>query len=265
MKIDQRALRFHCHGASLVGVVDIPERPLPRGVLVVADSAQYRVGSHRQFTLLSRLLAARGIPVMRFDRRGMGDSEGEPRAFDAIDEDVRAAMKEYFIQVPEMKEIVILGLGDSALAAALYAPTDDRVCALVLLNPLPAPLAAEGGEPQRHYLARLGEAAFWKRIAAGKIDLVAGAAALRHNLRLPAEERRAALPRRIASSLAAFNGRLLLVLGGEDGPAHRFARQLARRQARFRCIEVAHADHAFASSAWREEVAIASANWIMSW
>lgn len=265
MKIDQRALRFSCLGASLVAVVDIPERPLPRGVLVLADSAQYRVGSHRQFTLLSRLLAARGIPVMRFDRRGMGDSEGEPRPFDAIDEDVRAAMKEYFSQVPEMKEIVILGLGDSALAAALYAPTDDRVRALVLLNPLPAGYAALGYGAGHHTLARLGELTFWKRLAAGKIGLAAGAAALRQNLRLAGHERRAALPRRIAASLAEFDGRLLLVLGGQDGPAHRFARQLSRRQARFRCIEVEQADHAFASSAWREEVATASANWIMSW
>lgn len=263
MKIDQRALRFQCHGASLVGVVDIPERPLPRGVLVVADSAQYRVGSHRQFTLLSRLLAARGIPVMRFDRRGMGDSEGEPRPFDAIDEDIRAAMKEYFIQVPEMKEIVILGLGDSALAALLYAPGDERVRALVLLNPLPAP--AEGAAGLGHpYLARLGELAFWRRLAAGKFA-PDGDAAHRAHARQLAGERRATLARRIGASLAAFDGRLLLVLGEDDGPAHRFARQLVRRQAGFRCIEVAHADHAFASSASREEVATTSANWIMSW
>lgn len=263
MKIGQRALRFQCHGAGLVGVVDIPERPLPRGVLVVADSGQYRVGGHRQFTLLSRLLAARGIPVMRFDRRGMGDSDGELRAFDAIDDDIRAAMKEYFIQVPEMKEIVILGLGDAALAAILYAPSDDRVRALVLLNPLPAP--SEGAAGRGHlYLARLGELAFWRRIAAAKAGADGDAVPREHSRHAPGG-RPAPLARRIAASLAAFDGRLLLVLGEDDGPAHRFARQLVRRQAGFRCIEVAHADHAFASSASREEVATASANWIMSW
>src|SRR5205085_2093063 len=97
MNIDQRALRFFCNGSSLVGVVDIPERSTERGVLLLADGEQYRIGSHRQFTLLSRLLAKLGVPVMRFDRRGMGDSDGEPRPFDAIEDDIRAAMKEFFI------------------------------------------------------------------------------------------------------------------------------------------------------------------------
>jgi exosortase A-associated hydrolase 1 len=257
MRIEQRALRFTCGGSSLVGVVDVPERPLPRGVLVLADSEQYRVGSHRQFTLLSRVLAQRGIPVMRFDRRGMGDSEGEPRPFVAVEDDIRAAMKEFFIQMPEMKECVILGLGDSALAAALYAPADERVCALVLLNPLPGAAPADPVAALRHhYLARLGEVSFWKKVARGEVELGASAAALRDNLQQSARARRNAVPRRVASSLAGFDGRLLMVLGGED---------LARHQARFRYVEVAQADHAFASSAWRDQVAETSANWIMSW
>jgi uncharacterized protein len=36
----------------------------------------YRVGPHRQFLLLARDWAADGIPVMRFDYQGQGDSEG---------------------------------------------------------------------------------------------------------------------------------------------------------------------------------------------
>ncbi|QNA89070.1 hypothetical protein G4G28_12360 [Massilia sp. Dwa41.01b] len=56
----------------------MPERPLARGMLLLHDSLQYRAGSHRQFTLLSRLLAARGVAVMRFDRGASGDSAGEP-------------------------------------------------------------------------------------------------------------------------------------------------------------------------------------------
>jgi exosortase A-associated hydrolase 1 len=264
MKIDQRALRFACNGSSLVGVVDVPERPLERGLLVLADSEQYRVGSHRQFTLLSRMLAQRGVPVLRWDRRGMGDSEGEPHAFDAIEEDIRAAMKEFFIQVPEMKEVVILGLGDAALAAALYAPLDTRVCGLLLLNPLPG-RSLDAAEPLRHhYLARLGEVSFWKRVARGEVDLAGGAAALRRSWRQAARTRRNALPRRIADSLSGFAGHLLIVLGGEDLAARHFARVLARHHPGFRCAEVAQADHAFASTAWRETVTQICANWVMS-
>jgi exosortase A-associated hydrolase 1 len=265
MNIDQRALRFVCNGSSLVGVVDIPERSIERGVLLLADSEQYRVGSHRQFTLLSRLLAKLGVPVMRFDRRGMGDSDGEPRAFDAIEDDIRAAMKEFFIQAPEMKETVIIGLGDAALAAALYAPLDARVCALVLLNPLPG-RTRDAHEPlHHHYLARLGEVAFWKKVARGELDIASSAATLRQSLRQSSRKERQALPRKIAASLSGFEGQLLLVLGGEDLAARHFARVLERHHARFRSVEVAHADHAFASGAWRAEVAETAANWITSW
>jgi len=52
------------------------------GVLIVVGGPQYRVGSHRQFLLLSRRLAAEGHPVMRFDYRGMGDASGAMRGFE---------------------------------------------------------------------------------------------------------------------------------------------------------------------------------------
>jgi exosortase A-associated hydrolase 1 len=264
MNIEQRALRFTCCGSSLVGVVDVPERPLPRGVLLLPDSEQYRVGSHRQFTLLSRMLAPRGVPVMRFDRRGMGDSDGEPRSFDAIEEDIRAAMKEFFIQMPEMKEIVIIGLGDAALAAALFAPLDPRVCAVVLLNPLPGRHGDAHGFLSHHYLAQLGEVSFWRKLGRGQLHGGGHVGPLRRAWRHTSGGRNA-LPRRIADSLAGFGGRLMLVLGGEDAAARHFARVLVRLHPGFRSVEVAQADHEFASKAWREAVAEATASWITSW
>jgi exosortase A-associated hydrolase 1 len=262
MKIEQRALRFNCHGSSLVGVVDIPERPLQRGLLLLADCSSYRVGSHRQFTLLSRALAQRGIPVMRFDRRGMGDSEGEPRAGDALEDDVRAAMKEFFMQAPGMQEVVILGLGDAAAAAALYAPHDERVRGLVLLNPQVR--KPRGGAQQalgHHYLARLGEVAFWKRIAASDADFAAQGDIPRH----AAPDRRTTLPRRLARSLSAFSGQVLVVLGAADPTARDAARMLRRHHVRCRQVSIPGADHAFASREWRDQIAATSANWIVSW
>jgi uncharacterized protein len=261
MIIEQRALRFVCAGSSLVGVVDLPERPTGRGVLLLADSEQYRIGGHRQLTLLSRLLAKLGVPVMRFDRRGMGDSDGAPRGYDAIEDDIRAAMKEFSIQAPDMKETVIIGLGDAALAAALYAPLDERICALVLLNPLPG-RPIDAAEPLRHhYLARLGEVAFWKQVARGELALSGRASALPGAGRV----QRHALPRQIAASLSRFQGRLLLVLDEEDLAARQFARVLARHDARFRSVEVARANHTFSSGVSRAAVAETAANWISSW
>jgi exosortase A-associated hydrolase 1 len=266
MKLEQRATRFQSAGNGLVGVVDVPERPLPRGVLLIPDGSQYRVGSHRQFALLSRMLAARGIPVMRFDRRGMGDSEGEALGGDEMNEDIRAALKEFSVHLPAMDEIVLLGLGDAGPAAAFYAALDERVRGLVLLNPqVRTPQAEALAELRHHYLARLGDAAFWKKVASGELDFTASAAALRKNLHQAAHERRAALPRRMVASLAHFSGQLLVVLGGADPCAREAARLLARHHVRCRQVEIVGADHSFSSRQWRDQVAGAAANWLLSW
>ena len=253
MNAEQRALRFNCNGSGLVGIVEVPERPLPRGVLVVTGGPQCRVGSHRQFTMLARILAQRGIPVMRFDRRGMGDSEGEPRNFERIDDDIRAAMKEFFMQVPEMREVVIWGLCDAAAAAAFYVATDDRVCGLVLLDPW--------------VRSRQDGAADRKKIATGNLDVVACATALRQNTRQAAsdDDAHAPLPQQVIDCIAGYTGQVLVILSGDDLTGAEFARVMVRHNVRTKRIDVGGASHTFASQEWRARVAEASANWIMSW
>ena len=251
MNYEQRALQFACHGSALVGIIDVPERPIARGVLVIGGGPQYRVGSHRQYTLLARLLAPRGIPVMRFDYRGMGDSEGEPRAFDAIDDDIRAALREFFMQVPDLKEIVIWGLGDAASAASLYAHGDPCVRGLVLLNPWAGGGAGAAQATLRpHLLARFGEIGFWKRVG---------------NRHAMAVDPGMPLPQRIIASLACFDGAALVVVGGADAIGRAFADLMERNDTAARRVTIAGANHTFASREWRDEVAELSANWIVSW
>jgi exosortase A-associated hydrolase 1 len=262
MNIEQWAFRFNCQGSSLVGIIDVPERPLARGVLLLADGAQYRVGAHRQFTLLSRALAVRGIPVMRFDRRGMGDSEGAAGGADALDDDIRAALREFFGHVPEMKEVVLLGLGDGASAAALYAGGDERVRGLVLLNPDVGVADLESRAPRTAALARLLEVGFWKKVAAGRHERGPAPAPQRG----PAVQDAAApLSQRVAASLAAFRGKVLVVLGGAAPAGAEFARLIACHRLDCRKVEIPGAGHHFASREWRDEVTTCSANWITSW
>jgi uncharacterized protein len=132
---EQRALQFQCEGHALVGVIDVPERPLSRGMLVVGGGAHCRVGSHRHFALMARQLAPRGFPVMRFDSRGMGDSEGQHADGEHAVQDLRAAIREFRMQMPDLEEVVLCGLGDGAGAAARHAHHDERVKGLVLLHP----------------------------------------------------------------------------------------------------------------------------------
>ncbi|WP_229507809.1 hydrolase 1, exosortase A system-associated [Massilia sp. Dwa41.01b] len=164
---DERALVFPCRGAWLYGVLSLPAQPAAapaRGVLVVVGGPQYRAGSHRQFTLLARDLADAGIPALRFDYRGMGDSEGDLQTFEHVEDDLRAAIDRFFLEVPGMREVVLWGLCDGASAAAMYAPQDARVSGLVLLNPRVRTEAGAARATIKHYYrARLFDARLWKR------------------------------------------------------------------------------------------------------
>ncbi|MEO7495060.1 MAG: hydrolase 1, exosortase A system-associated, partial [Massilia sp.] len=135
MHYEEKALSFACHGQQLIAIASLPATSSRRGVLIVVGGPQYRVGSHRQFALLARSLAEQGIPAMRFDYRGMGDSEGPMRSFEDVNADLRAAVDHFLASAPDMNEVVIWGLCDAASAALFYAASDDRVCGMVLVNP----------------------------------------------------------------------------------------------------------------------------------
>jgi len=282
MKLEQRALRFHANGNALIGIVDVPERPLARGMLILADSSQYRAGSDRQFTLLSRLLAARGVAVMRFDRAGAGDSEGHA-SLRALD-DVAAAMKEFFIHVPEMKESVILAPGDAAACAALYAAGDLRITGLALLDPLLPllPQAVTGAQAPAQgkaagTLLRDGprsaadrlfrRAAAFRRAASRAIGRGVEHAPGRDPVRQLAASQAPAgdVAPRLAQAVAGFGGHVLLVCGS-TGPGARDATcALEEQHPRSRRVEIAHAGVDARRSVWRDAVAFACASWLGSW
>src|SRR5512144_3183809 len=108
--MSELALTFSCQGAELVGILHPGSDRAARGVLIVVGGPQYRVGSHRQFLLLARDLAAAGIPVLRFDYRGMGDAGGEVVDFEHCQADIAAAVDAFFARSAGLREVVIWGL-----------------------------------------------------------------------------------------------------------------------------------------------------------
>jgi uncharacterized protein len=168
---EDHAVAFQCHDAWLYGVLSMPACHATRGVLVVVGGPQYRAGSHRQFALMARELSAQGIPVFRFDYRGMGDSDGIMRTFENVNDDIRAAIDHFFKQVPGMREVVLWGLCDGASASLFYAGQDARVTGLVLLNPWVRTEQGEARAYLKHYYARrLFDAELWSKILHGRFD-----------------------------------------------------------------------------------------------
>lgn len=171
MQLEEQALGFPCQGEWLTAILSPAAQPARRGVLILVGGPQYRAGSHRQFTLLARALAAQGIPAMRFDYRGMGDSSGAARNFEAVDADLRAAIDRFMAASPGLQEVVLWGLCDAASAAMFYARQDDRVRGMVLLNPWAR--SAEGFAKvtlKHYYRDRLLQPELWKKIFSGRFD-----------------------------------------------------------------------------------------------
>ena len=283
--IEERALSFACRGAWLYGILSLPqEATVPsRGVLIVVGGPQYRAGSHRQFTLLARDLAAAGIPAMRFDYRGMGDSEGELQTFENVEDDLRAAVDHFLAEVPGMAEVVLWGLCDGASAAAMYAPQDARVAGLVLLNPWVRTETGQARATIKHYYKdRLFDPRLWDKIKKGEFDVKASVGSLLDNVGKALKPGRGAgqddagnapLPERMQAALTRFHGRVLVVLSGADLTAQEFAGLSNRPGAwqrlleapRFTRQQIDKADHTFSRRPWQDQVSRWTCDWLRGW
>lgn len=276
MTTRESAFLFPCEGDDLVGIVAAPVGNCSEtGVLVVVGGPQYRVGSHRQFVLLARDLAAEGIPCMRFDYRGMGDAAGNVRQFDAVDADIRAAMDAFFGHIPQLRRVVLWGLCDGASAACFYAPGDPRVSGLILLNPWVRTPVGEARTYLRHYyLKRITTAAFWSKLLSGgmsfskSLEGLIGTARTASRAKIPAGTTGGCLPKRIADALAAAGRPVCLILSGKDYVAREFEEAVRAEPALAQLAAMRHperlqeADHTFSNAAWRARVGRITADWV---
>ncbi len=286
MSTPEIPLLFTCGGDALIGVLHRPEQPADTGVLVVVGGPQYRIGSHRQFLLLARALSKAGYPAMRFDYRGMGDSEGEFRGFEEAGEDIRAALDAFQGAQPELRRFTLWGLCDAASAILFYAADDPRVERIVLLNPWVRTEEGEARAMLRHYyLGQLLSRQFWGKLLSGKValwtslrDFIATALKrLRGGTAQPSESPGTAqgtaggsLPDRMAKGLQRFAGPVLLILSGRDLTAREFEDAAERSplwskllQERRVVIErLPESDHTFSRAAWRGQVEAFTCDWL---
>ncbi len=260
----ERVLSFACEGEPLVGILAEPApqdgTPADVGVLIIVGGPQYRAGSHRQFTLLARHLAAHGIATLRFDYRSMGDSGGEARNFERVGDDIAAAITALLAARPGLRGVVLHGLCDAASAALMYceADADARVLGLALQNPW---FRSEQGQAQavlsHYYGKRLRSPDFWLKLLKGGVGL----RALRDWRRNRSTARAAPAARRddfrIRMLRAWRNNALpvVLQLSGEDLTAREFTLGFDQaqpdwpRRPRLTLHRHADADHTFSDIA----------------
>ncbi len=274
-------LLFQCDGKQLLGMLHLPQQPVRTGVVMVVGGPQYRVGSHRQFLLLSRFLAQHGVAVFRFDYRGMGDSEGEISSFEAVDDDIKAAIDTFLTHAPGVQRVMLWGLCDAASAALFYAHQDRRVSHLLLLNPWVRTEAGQAKAYLRHYyLQRVMEKEFWQKLLSGKFDFRASLGSMLGFVRAsrqreyiaagaveaPASSQKCRslpLPERMLEGLNSFDGAVCIVISGDDLTAAEFMdlvnsskgwrKVLKKKQVGFKFLD--EANHTFSTRQWRDQVA----------
>lgn len=170
----RRLIAFPCGDASLAGSVDVAESAAQRdlGLLLVIGGSQTRIGSHRMYERLAKGLVDKGYACFRFDRRGVGDSDGADPGFRGSGPDLKAAAETFRREVPALKRMIGFGLCDGASALALYGD-EAGLDGMILANPWL--VEAEDGAPapaavRAHYRKRLTTWEGWKRLLTGAIN-----------------------------------------------------------------------------------------------
>lgn len=121
---------FACEGRRLAATLDSGTKP--SGLMIVSGGNEIRAGAHAGMALLAKTIASHGFPVFRYDRRGIGDSEGDNAGYLESAPDLRDALAHFRSVAPELENIALFGNCDAATAIALF---DQAADARILANP----------------------------------------------------------------------------------------------------------------------------------
>lgn len=225
----RRQLNFTCEGASLAATLDAASGST--GLLIVSGGNEIRSGAHRGMAWLAAEVAALGYPVFRFDRRGIGDSEGENGGFESSGPDIAAALATFRTHCPHLTRIIAFGNCDAA-SALLIHPSEGDPDALLLANPWTFDTPAHDQQPddsmpppaaiRARYAAKLRDPREWVRLLRGGVDLRKLARGLRSARAKPVPS---GLVGAMRQGIARFDGRITVLLASRDATAMAFAEQ----------------------------------------
>ena len=252
-------LTFACQGATLGGTLDTA--PGTTGLLIVSGGNEIRSGAFTGQSHFAADIARAGFPVFRFDRRGIGDSEGENRGFRLSKKDIAAALDAFRAMAPQVTRVVALGNCDAA--SALMLAGGAKCDALVLSNPWT--IEDDAGEDtvslpasaiRARYIDKLKNPREIARLLSGGVDF-------RKLLRGLA---RAAGPKGETSSLAGemkaglagFEGPVTILLAEADRTAKVFRENWGEDERAVSCEGASHAYVEPHARAWLHQQVLAA-------
>lgn len=141
---------------GLIGTITLPDKPASDAIGMVLFNAGViqRTGPHRINVKLARALARHGIPTIRFDMHGMGDSQRPNGRLDykgQVVEDLRAAM-DALAAATGTQHFALLGFCSGAMPSYWTAQADTRVRHIILYDAFDLRTI---GSKLRYFLLRL--------------------------------------------------------------------------------------------------------------
>ena len=247
------ALTFGCGTLRLAATLDTA--PGTAGLLIVSGGNEIRSGAFGGQAELAARIARAGFPVFRFDRRGVGDSEGENRGFRRSAKDIAAAIEAFRAIAPQIERVVAFGNCDAA--SALMLAGGAGCDGLVLSNPWTIPEDESGTEADATpppaairalYAEKLKNPREVMRLVSGGVNLRKLAGGVIRALRPSAPP--SSLAQEMRDGLAQFTGDARILLATADRTAQVFAAAWDRNDPRIRRCEGAR--HAYVAPEHRD-------------
>ena len=164
-------LTFECREQRCGATLD--SAPGTTGLLIVSGGNEIRAGAFNGQSQLAASIARAGFPVFRFDRRGIGDSEGINRGFRRSGRDIAAALLAFRAIAPQVQRVVAFGNCDAASALMLAGGAECD--ALVLSNPWTIDESEDSTPPpaaiRSRYAQKLKNPQELARLLSGGVDL----------------------------------------------------------------------------------------------
>ncbi len=217
----RRVLNFACEGASLAASLD--DADADTGLLIVSGGNEIRIGAHRGMAKLAADIAGEGYPAFRFDRRGIGDSEGENCGFGGSGADIASAIAAFRNVCPKLRHIVAFGNCDAASAlvihslAGLHALVLANIWVIEPIDDLPPPVAIRA-----RYAERLRDPKAWVRLLTGGVNIKKLASGI---WRITQRAGPSSLSERVITGILAFNRPIAILLASRDATAMAFAHE----------------------------------------
>jgi dienelactone hydrolase len=167
---------------DLFGILAAPEspRPTPVAAVFLNAGAVRRIGPNRIWVEASRRWARRGVPTLRIDLDGIGDSDGDAGRYrdvgqfyarDELADQIRILTDELLARTGA-ERVILAGLCAGGYWAFRGADRDPRVVAAYLLNP--GALEWQTDLVRRRdarRLRRLADPIWWRRLVRGQVRL----------------------------------------------------------------------------------------------